>query len=135
MRLPNARESLMGFLDGGGAALFASVLASVYLDASLYRPTGAGGDNGAGGGDDPALGAAEPVKVQMEAATDAMREAEGYQSTDVRFLMLAHGVTRPDSNCQLGLNGIRYGIRTPVGRDPAGAYWDIHARVIGEEGS
>jgi hypothetical protein len=125
----------MGFLDGGGAALFASVLGSVYLDASLYRPTGAGGDDGAGGGEDPTLGTAEAVKVQMEAATDAMREAEGYESTDVRFLMLADGVTKPDSDCELELGGIRYGIRLPVGRDPCGAYWDIHARVIGEAGT
>lgn len=121
----------MSLLDGGGAALMASVFGGIYLDASLYRPTGTD-DNGKGGGDDPGLGDPEAVKVQIEAATDAMREAEGYASTDVRFLMLAHGVDKPNSDCQLEQGGMLYGIRTPVGRDPAGAYWDIHARVIGE---
>jgi len=124
----------MGFLDGGGAALMASVFGGVYLDASLYRPTSAE-DDGMGGGEDPTLGDAEAVKVQMEAATDAMRETEGYESTDVRFLMLAQGVDKPTSDCELEFGGIRYGIRTPVGRDPCGAYWDIHGRVIGEAGS
>jgi hypothetical protein len=122
----------MGLLDGGGAALMASVLGSTYLDASLYRPTGAGGDNGKGGGDDPTMGDPESVKIQFEAATDAMREATGYESTDLRILMLAHGVDKPTSDCQLEHGTTRYGIRTPVGRDPAGCYWDIHARVIGE---
>ena len=124
----------MGLLDGGGAALMASVLSSTYLDASLYRPTTAT-DNGKGGGDDPGLGDPESVKIQFEAATDAMREAEGYQITDVRILMLAHGVEKPDSDCQLEQGGMLYGIRTPVGRDPAGCAWDIHARVIGEAAS
>lgn len=125
----------MSFLDGGGAALMASVFSGIYLDASLYRPTGAGGDNGKGGGDDPTLGLAEAVKVQIEAATDAMREAEGYEATDVRILMLANGVTKPDSDSELVVEGVRYGIRPPVGRDPCGAYHDIHARVIGNVGS
>ncbi len=132
LRLPQLGAALMGLLDGGGAALFASVLGGIYLDASLYRVTGAGGDNGAGGGDDPTLGSAEAVKVQIEAATDAMREAQGYEATDVRILMLANGVTKPDSDSELEVEGVRYGIRPPVGRDPVNAYWDIHARVIGE---
>lgn len=124
----------MGYLDGGGAALMASVFSSVYLPASLFRPTDST-DDGMGGGADPTPAPAEAVKVQIEAATDAMREAEGYESTDVRILMLAHGVDKPNSDCQLEVEAIRYGIRTPVGRDPAGSYWDIHARVIGEAGS
>lgn len=121
----------MGMLDGGGAALMASVFGGIYLDASLYRPTDTD-DNGMGGGDDPGLGDPEAVKVQIEAATDTMREAEGYASTDARILMLAHGVDKPSTDCELVQGLIRYGIRTPVGRDPAGAYWDIHAKVIGE---
>lgn len=126
----------MGLLDGGGAALMASVFSGIYLDASLYRVAGAGDDNGKGGGDDPTLSSEpEAVKVQIEAATDAMREAQGYEATDVRILMLANGVQKPNSDSELEVDGTRYGIRPPIGRDPVGAYWDIHARVIGNAGS
>lgn len=119
----------MGLLDGGGAALMASVFGGIYLDGSLYRPTDT--PNGMGGGTTAFAG--ENVKLQMEAATEAMRQAQGYTAQDVRFLMLAQGVARPNTDCQMGLDGIRYAIVGPVGRDPAGAYWDIHARPIGDD--
>jgi hypothetical protein len=117
----------MGLLDGGGAALMASVFGGIYLDAQLFRPS-VGGDDGMGGGASPAFADPEAVKVQLEAATDAMRQTEGYVDTDVRILMLAHGVARPNVNCQILLNGIRYGVRR-VGTDPATSYWDIHGRL------
>jgi hypothetical protein len=116
----------MGFLDGGGAALMASVFGGIYLDATLHRPTTT--DNGKGGGSVNPDDVGTPVKVQMESATEAMRQAEGYTVRDVRFLMLALGVDHPDTDCQITFNGVRHAIVGPVGRDPAGAYWDIHGR-------
>lgn len=127
MRLPNSGAALMGLLDGGGAALMHAVFSGIYLDADLYRPT-IFTDDGAGGGDDPAVGDPEAVKIQLEAATEAMRAAEGFTQLDVRILMLAHGVERPDTNCTIDYEGAHYAIIGPVGRDPAGAYWDIHGR-------
>jgi hypothetical protein len=117
----------MGLLDGGGAALMASVFSSFYLDATLHRPTLT--DDGQGGGS--TTWTDEPVKVQLEAATEAMRQAEGYIDVDIRILMLAHGVDRPDSDCEVSVTGHdRYSIQPPIGRDPAGAYWDLRGRPV-----
>lgn len=120
----------MGFLDGGGASLFNSIFSGLYLSGTLYRPNDT--PNGAGGG---TIGwhDGEAVKLQQESATEAMRQTQGYTALDVRFLMLAQGVDRPDTDCQLGFGGTRYAIVGPVGRDPCGAYYDIHARPIGED--
>ena len=120
----------MGLLDGGGAAIMHAVFGGIYLDASLYRPTTV--PNGKGGGT-IVPGEPQAVKVQQEAATEAMRSREGYTARDVRFLMLAHGVARPTTDHQIGFEGTLYAITPPVGRDPAGGYWDIHARPIGED--
>jgi hypothetical protein len=120
---------MMGLLDGGIAAAFAGVFGGVYLDAQLYRPAGSG-DDGMGGGEEGGFADPEAVKVQVDVATDAMRDADGYVDTDVRILMLAHGVDRPTTDCQIAVTGYprRFGIRT-VGSDPAQSYWDIHGRL------
>lgn len=117
----------MGLLDGEGAALMASVFGGIYLDAELYRPTTT--PNGKGGGS-TSDGEGEAVKIQLEAVTEAMRQREGYTAQDVRIFMLAHGVDRPDTEAKIGHGGVFYAIVGPVGRDPAGAYWDIHARPV-----
>lgn len=119
----------MGLLDGGAASTFSAIFGGIYLPAQLFRPNDT--PNNKGGGT-VGFSDAEQVKVQMEAATEAMRSAQGYTAQDVRFLMLAHGVDRPNTECVIDFDGIRYAIAGPVGRDPAGAYWDIHARPIGE---
>lgn len=116
----------MGLLDGGGAALFASVFGGMFLDATLHRTTVT--HNGAGGGSTSSTD--EAVKVQLEAATEAMRSSGDFTALDVRILMLAQGVDRPNSDCQVTLDGQRYAIMPAVGRDPVGAYWDIHGRPV-----
>lgn len=113
----------MGLLDGGIASIMHGVFSGIYLDATLHRTTTTSDGKGGGSTSD----ADEAVKAQLEAATEAMRQAEGYTDTDVRILLLAHGVDRPNSDCEVTVDGTRYGIRS-VGRDPAGAYWDIHGR-------
>lgn len=117
---------MMGLLDGGGAALMASVFGGIYLDATLHRPTTT--DDGMGGGS--STFADEPVKVQLEAVTEAMRQAEGYTDRDVRILMLASGVPRPNSDCEVTVSGTRYAIQPPVGTDPAQSYWDMRGRPV-----
>lgn len=121
----------MGLLDGGIAAAFSAAFSGFYLDASLYRPSATTDDGAGGGRDADAYAAPEAVKAQLEAATEAMRQVEGYSALDVRILVLAHGVARPTTHCQIIVQGQRYAIMPPVGRDPAGAYWDLCARPIG----
>lgn len=116
----------MGMLDGGGAALMSAVFSGIYLDGTLHRPTLT--DDGMGGG--TSTFADEGVKVQLEAVTEAMRQADGYTDQDVRILMLASGVARPDSDCEVTVGATRYMIQPPVGTDPAQSYWDCRARPV-----
>lgn len=118
----------MGFLDGGVSEMFSGMFSGFYLDASLYRPA-TFTDDGAGGGDesDDAFGDPEAVKVQPEATTQAMRDTPGYVDTDRRFLMLAHGVDEPTTDCELEFDSARWSIQS-IGRDPASTYYDLHTR-------
>jgi hypothetical protein len=116
----------MGLLDGGLAAAFAGVFGAVYLDGQLYRAvdfTDDGKGGGAGGGFLPE----EAVKVQIDAATQAMSIANGYVDGDVRILMLAHGVPAPDTDAEIAAGGERYMIES-VGTDPAGSYFELRGR-------
>lgn len=115
----------MGLLDGDLAASFASVFSGFYLDATLHRVaiTFSGGGGGSVDSDD----AGEAVKAQLTRTTQAMREREGYVDTDQRILVLANGVAPIDADCEITVDGVRWGIRS-VGRDPVGAYYDLHGR-------
>lgn len=117
---------MVGFLDGGVSAAFASMFSGFYLDASLYRPT-AFTDDGAGGGADNSFAAAEAVKVQPDQTTQAMRETPGYIDTDRRFLMLADGHADLSTDCELEFDGERFSVFR-WSKDPAGAYFDLHVR-------
>jgi hypothetical protein len=119
----------MGLLDGDIASLFSAALSGIYLDAELHRAT-VGADDGAGGGDGNGFADPEDVKAQLDVATQAMRETQGYVDTDVRILVLAHGVTTPTTDDEITIRGVRYGIRN-VGTDPAQSYWDLHGRLAG----
>lgn len=116
----------MGLLDGDLAALFSQTLSPFYLDATLHRSTIT--QDGQGGGTRTTVN--EAVKAQLEAATEAMRQAQGFTAVDVRILVLAQGVERPTTDNQITVAGVRYAILPPVGRDPAGAYWDLHGRPV-----
>lgn len=119
----------MGLLDGGLAQIFHGAFAGLFLDATLHRPQ-ASTDDGAGGGEGNGFADPESVKASLDAATEAMRSTEGYVDTDVRILLLAHGVTRPTSDCEITIRNVRYGIRT-VATDPAQAAWELHGRLAG----
>lgn len=116
----------MSLLDGQLAAAFAGVFGAIYLDGQLYRSnefTDDGKGGGAGGGFKPA----EPVKVQIDAATQAMRASEGFVEGDVRILMLAHGVEAPDTDAEIAAGGTRYMIES-VGTDACGSYFELRGR-------
>lgn len=117
-------------LDGDVAAFFSSAFGSFYLDALLYPPASFS-DDGTGGGDDSPFGTAIPVKAQVDVATDAMRRSEGYVDTDVRILVLAHGLDPITTDYEVAVRGKRWSIAN-VGRDPAIAYYDLHGRLSGD---
>jgi hypothetical protein len=118
----------MGLLDGQLAAAFAGVFSAVYLDGTLYRPA-AYADDGKGGGSSNGFGPGDPVKVQIDQATQMMQGSEGYVDGDVRILMLAHGVSAPDTDCQIAAGGKRYGVES-VATDPCGSYYELRGRRV-----
>lgn len=118
---------MMGLLNGQIAEIFAAAFSAVYLDGQLYRPVEFT-DDGKGGGGDGGFAAPESVKVQIDAATQAMRATEGFVEGDVRLLMLAHGVPAPDTDCEVSAGSKRYKIAT-VATDPAGSYYELRGRL------
>lgn len=116
----------MGLLDGGIAEVFAGAFSALYLDGLLYRPA-AFTDDGAGGGTDGGFADGEAVKVQIDAATQAMRSTEGFVETDQRILVLAHGVATIDTDCEIGAGGTRWMIET-VATDPCGSCYELRGR-------
>lgn len=120
------RVVVMGLLDGGIAAAFAGAFGAMYLDATLYRAAEFT-DDGKGGGTGGGFSAGDPVKVQIDQATQAMITAEGFVEADVRILMLAHGVAAPSTDDEIGAGGTRYQIES-VGTDPCGSYFELRGR-------
>lgn len=115
----------MGLLDGGIAAAFSAAFSSFYLDGTLYRQVG--GDDGAGGGSGNGFDTGSPVKVQIDAATQAMRSADNYVETDQRILVLASGLDPITTDCEIVADGTRWGIAS-VAQDPAGSYYELRGQ-------
>lgn len=86
---------MVGLLDGGLASVFAGAFAGIFSDGALHsNATGpqyddAGDITGYTGGGDVA------IKVQRDAATWAMRQAEGFAEGDVALIVLAEGLPGP----------------------------------------
>lgn len=116
---------MMGLLDGQLAEAFAAVFGGIYLDGTLYRAVE--GDDGQGGGSGNGFDAGTAVKVQIDAATQAMQQAEGFVDTDVRILILAHGVASPDTDAEVAAGGARYMVES-VGTDTCGSYYELRGR-------
>jgi hypothetical protein len=116
----------VSLLDGQLAETFAAVFGAVYLDGSLYRAI-EGADDGMGGGSGSGFAPAEPVKIQIDSASFAMQQADGYVEGDVRILMLAHGVAAPDTDAQIAGGGARYMVES-VAIDAAGSYYELRGR-------
>lgn len=117
----------MGFLDGDIAELFAGVFGSFYLDATLHAGTGDPIYDDATGEIIGYEGADMPCKCQVDAATDAMRRAQGFAEGDVRLIVLAQGLPELTSDHEVTVQGVRYRLQS-VERDPALSHWVCRGR-------
>lgn len=77
--------------------------------------------------------------VQVDAATEAMRSADGYQDKDVRILVLADTLDAElDGDARIevlaGPHAGSYMIAS-VDRDPIGIYFECRGRVLSVEGA
>ncbi|WP_103728984.1 hypothetical protein [Novosphingobium sp. HII-3] len=117
----------MGLLDGGLSRILTPVFASFYLPATLHAGTGdpiyddeTGEIIGYEGGD-------VSCKCQIDAATDAMRRAQGFAEGDVRLIVLAQGLPELTSDHEVTVQGSRYRLQS-VERDPALSHWVCRGR-------
>ncbi|MFZ5666957.1 MAG: hypothetical protein ACOY7L_17225 [Pseudomonadota bacterium] len=76
-----------------------------------------------------------PCKCQFDSATTAMRQAEGFQQTDVRILVLGASLaaTLTTEASIVVADGPRAGTWSLLSaeRDPAGIGWECAGRLIG----
>ncbi len=114
----------MGLLDGGLARIFYGAFSGIFLDATLHRITLA--DDGQGGGS--AGSADEPVKAQLDRASEAMRTAQHFVETDQRIIVLAHGTAPITTDDEITVKGRRWSIAS-VATDPATAAYELHGRL------
>lgn len=118
----------MGLLDGGIAAIFGAAFSAFYLDGTLHRDGtdpiyGAGGEiTGYAGGADV------PCKAQVDAATYAMRQSDGYSEGDVRIIVLSAGLgVEITTDFQISVSGRRWMIAA-ADRDAANSHWVLRGR-------
>lgn len=117
----------MGLLDGGLASIFNAAFSGIYLPGTLHAGTGepiydddTGEIIGYEGGD-------LPCKAQVDAATDAMRRADGFAEGDVRLIILAQALPELNSDHEVSVSGKRYRLQS-VERDPALSHWVCRGR-------
>lgn len=119
----------MGVLDGGVAAVFGAAFGSFYLPATLHRDgsdpiyDNEGNIIGYGGGVDI------PCRAQVDAASWAMRQSEGYVDGDVRIIVLTAGLgISITADHQITVQGKRWMIAQPE-LDAAGSHWVLRGRA------
>lgn len=113
----------MGILDGGLSGVFGAAFGPLYLPAVLHRRSLV--DLGDGSLSEVVADVA--VRAQVDAATEAMRQAEGYADGDVRILVLAAGVPALSSDDWITVRGQRWSIQS-ASLDPAASHWDCRGR-------
>lgn len=119
----------MSLLGGGIASIFGNVFGSLYRDGLLHRDgtdpiyDGEGNIVGYTGGGDVAC------KAQVDAATYAMRQAEGYSEGDVRIIVLSAGLgVEVTTDFQVSVGGKRWMIGS-VERDAANSHYVCRGRA------
>ena len=114
----------MALLDGGLARLFGAAFGGVYRPATLHRVT----QLRMHGGSSVESVADLPCRAQIDAVSEAMRAAAGATERDVRILVLAASLAGPITTAdRISVGGQLYAIAA-VGRDPAGAVFELRAQ-------
>jgi hypothetical protein len=130
----------MGLLDGGIARAFGGIFGALYPDALLHVPTRAetqGGSVTEARTGDAGQPEAMTVKAQRDAVTATMREAEGYEEKDVRFIILTrtaeYELPELPQGCHLTwpkLGGTRYSLQGPAALDGAASHYEVRGRPV-----
>ncbi|HWK65395.1 MAG TPA: hypothetical protein VNS34_10665 [Rhizobiaceae bacterium] len=121
---------MAGLLDTDALqGIFGSVLSSIYGDGQLIRVTM---DRQPGGSGIPVEQPPVPIKVQVDACTEAMRQQAGYTDKDVRLLVLQAAVDGPELTTDdiVMARDFRSGEMRRwklfgITQDPARAYWEM----------
>lgn len=119
----------MSLIDGGISSVFGSVFGALYPDGLLHRDTSDpvfddyGNVIALGGGSDIA------IKVQRDACSYAMRQADGFVEGDVALIILADGLSvEPTTDMQVtDGTGQRWMIQS-VDKDAANSHFICRGR-------
>jgi hypothetical protein len=117
----------VGILDGGIAAVFGAALSGLYLDATLHRGTGSPTYDGEGNITGYTGAGDVAVKAQVDTATEAMRQADGFAEGDARILVLAQGIGTITSDHRITVRGQEWHILSAE-LDAAQSHWTLRAR-------
>lgn len=119
----------MGLLDGGIEAIFGAAMGGFYLPGTLHRDGAQPQYDGEGNITGYAGGADLACRAQVDAATYAMRQADGYADGDVRVIILSAGLgVEVTTDFQVSVSGKRWQIAS-VERDAANSHWICRGRA------
>ena len=107
-------------------ALFGTVFGAIYDPGTLRRLVITNDGN-------TATPQNIPIKLQVDACTEAMRQEEGYSSTDVSLIILQAGVAggAPKTTDQVWhSDGRKFKCSPTVTSDPVNSYWQIRGVLI-----
>ena len=112
---------MSGLLNGGIASLMDRAFAGVYLPATLYRRVRTDTDDGS---------VEETTEIyscraQLDAVTEAMRQAPGYTKNDVAIYVLTSSLSGEiTTDDEITVRGALWSIAS-VSSDPAQSYWEL----------
>ena len=116
----------MGLLDGGGASILNGVFASIYPTGTLIRRTITEDE----GGTQEVTQTTQPIKIQTDTVTEAMRSAAGYTDQDVRVIILSAGVDTVTSDDQvIDGRGQTWNLIDPS-LDACGSHWQARGQRV-----
>lgn len=112
---------MAGLLDGGIASIFGKVFAGLYLPATLRRQVRTETEDGSVTVETEL----HACRAQLDAVTEAMRQAPGYVDSDQRILILSDTLdVVPTTDDAITVGGREWGIAS-VASDPARSYWEL----------
>ncbi|WP_375194650.1 hypothetical protein [Sphingobium sp.] len=118
----------MGLLDGGIEAIFGTAFGGLFLPGTLHRDgtepifDAEGNITGYEGGE------GIPCRLQIDGATYAMRQSDGYVDGDVRIIILSAGLgVEVTTDMQVTGRGQRWMIASAE-RDAAASHWICRGR-------